>query len=110
MQVDITIDAEQVNAAVTKAIIDSTLGQESQISITAAIKQTLAGTWNNPSVVQRLVERHISEEVTRQLIAPELRDRLHTLVQEYLQTKLTDEALRESVRSVYDRVFTDRSS
>ena len=100
MNIDVKIDSDAINRAVTDAIINSALGAEIEKAIKDVI--TAAGRpWDSP--IKKVVERFVNE-IVYDILSKEHQEVLRTKVRELI----TDELLTELVHQAWGSLVANK--
>jgi hypothetical protein len=105
MNIDVNINADDINKHVSQAIISSALGEKMLVEINEAINKVLSTPYQNPGIISRVVEDEIRVHVTAYLRTPEVEAKLKAVVGKMMEEKTTDAILAKAVRAFWSKAF-----
>jgi len=97
------LTAEQIHEFISKAIIDSQIGDAVRKSIDRVLKD-LKSTYDNP--IDKVVKQHI-ERITYELLIeenmPEFKEHIRNALDHYVTEKVVDNIVETAVNKLYER-------
>lgn len=100
MEVNVEIDQNKINEAVTQAIIESAIGEEMRREIKAYLESAKAA-YNNP--IKGIIARVVQEEIYK-LIVTEWREPL----MEEIRKQFTEQVLSEVVSKTFQTIMDNK--
>ena len=101
MQVDIQLDPKVIEQSITKAIIDSALGDALKTEIERQLRELTGKYWDN--ALEKMVREEMVMVIRRILDEDGNREK----IREVIAAKLEDTMLDEIVARLWDRVLND---
>lgn len=99
MEIEVQIDAEQVNKHVTEAILNSTLGAKLKEAIEKSVNDTSSG--YNRYGLGSVIEEVVKNEV-RNVIMELIRTQYQHVIEEGVKAKLTEDYVGKMFEKLWD--------